>query len=118
MLTRVKKFLYRKFDLLHTKVLLSKARYDQRIRAGLYVNGWEKNKHVMLTQLADYFRELELHVFPGIKNASGPVRKVHKYSAILEEAFDKMPRFFFYRELLFIFLFNSIIIWWTISKIS
>ena len=47
-------------------------------------------------QVEDYSVEVKYVIVPGIKNAKGFSRTVHKISAFGEEFVDKMPRLIWY----------------------
>ncbi len=50
-------------------------------------------------EMEDYGTEIKYVIVPGIKNAKGFSRKVHKISAFGEEFVDKMPRLIWYTTL-------------------
>ena len=58
-------------------------------------------------QMDDYGEEIKYVIVPGIKNAKGLGRKLHKISAFGEEFVDKMPRLAWY-TILYGTVFNLI----------
>jgi hypothetical protein len=61
-----------------------------------YDNGVLTNLRKVDAQVEDYSVEVKYVIVPGIKNAKGLSRKVHKISAFGEEFVDKMPRLIWY----------------------
>lgn len=61
-----------------------------------YDNGLLTNLRKVKGQMDDYGEEIKYVIVPGIKNAKGLGRKVHKISAFGEEFVDKMPRLVWY----------------------
>jgi len=54
------------------------------------------NFRVLRDQVEDYGEEVRYVIVPGIKQAKGLGRKVHKISAFGEEFVDRMPRLVWY----------------------
>jgi hypothetical protein len=67
--------------------------------AKLHKDGWSRNLETIRRQWGDYTAELKRVVFPDIVAAAKSLDVLdvlHKIHAIVEEAFDKMPRIFSY----------------------
>ena len=81
----------------------------RRLRAHMsdviMADGFAKNLQVMRQQVKDYYNELAHIVFPDIKDAIEDrdiLEVLHKLTAIFEEAFDKMPRWFAYGTIIWL----------------
>lgn len=77
--------------------LISQMSMMRRLRQ--YDNALLTNLRKMQAQMEDYEEEIKYVIVPGIKQARGLGRKLHKISAFGEEFVDRMPRLVWYTAL-------------------
>lgn len=80
-------------------VLVLMAQFSMMRRLRPYDNALLTNLRKVQQQLCDYEDEVKHVIIPGIKQARGLGRKIHKISAFGEEFVDKMPRLVWYTAL-------------------
>ena len=77
--------------------LLAQTSMMSRLRQ--YDNALLTNLRKVQAQMVEYEEEIQYVILPGIKQARGLGRKLHKISAFGEEFVDKMPRLVWYTAL-------------------
>ena len=80
-------------------VLALLAQMSMMMRLRQYDNALLTNLRKVQAQMEDYEEEIKYVILPGIKQARGLGRQLHKISAFGEEFVDRMPRLVWYTAL-------------------